>query len=162
MKPLLYLALAVGLVPVQTTVLEHLSLAGIRPDLCLVAVSAIGLFGGITDGVAMGLLLGLQQDLFSAGEGWTNAVAKAVIGLAAGIAGHYLARATPVSAVPVLAGLSIASGAAFLLAGAGRHEELLPVAQAVLLPQAAFDTVLGIALYWVLAEKFLKRDDSLV
>lgn len=162
MKPVLYLALAVGLVPVQTTVLEHMSLAGIRPDLCLVAVSVIGLFGGMTDGMAMGLLLGLQQDVFSAGEGWTNAVAKAAIGLAAGAAGRYLARATPVSAVPVLAGLSIASGVAFLMAGAGQHEELLPVAQAVLLPQAAFDTVLGIAAYWILQEKFFKKDDFLV
>jgi len=162
MKSLLYLTLAVGLVPVQVTVLEHASVGGIRPDLCVVAISLIGLFGRMTDGVGMGLLLGLQQDLFSAGDGWTNALAKAAVGLIAGVAGHYLTRATLVSAGAVLAGLSLASGVVFLITGAGQHEEALAVAQSVLLPEAALDTVLGITLYWVLAKKLLKQDDALV
>lgn len=160
MKPLLYVGLVVGLVPVQTTVLEHLSMAGIRPDLCLIAAILIGFFGGPADGALMGALLGFEQDLFSAGEAGTNLVAKAILGLSAGVVGRYLARATPVTVLPLLLGLSVCSSLAFLLAGAGGHDALDAV-RSVLLPQAVIDTLVGMGLYWVLAERF-KKDDSLV
>jgi len=160
MKPLLYLGLATGLVPIQTTVLEHLSVAGVRPDLCLIAVSLIGLFGGLADGVMMGALLGFEQDLFSAGDTWVNAITKSAIGLSAGLVGRYVARVTPVTVLPMVLGLSVASGIAFLFAGAGGQYTLTAV-RSVLLPQALFDSAIGVAAYWALAERF-KKDDSLV
>ncbi|OGW66769.1 MAG: hypothetical protein A3H49_05160 [Nitrospirae bacterium RIFCSPLOWO2_02_FULL_62_14] len=159
MKPFLYAGLVMGLVPVQATVLEHLSVAGIRPDLCLIAASLVGYFGGPVDGALMGALLGFEQDLFSAGEGWTNLIAKAVLGLAAGVVGRYLARATPVTVLPLLLGLSVCSGLAFLMAGAG-GDNALDAVRSVLLPQAVFDTLVGMGLYWLLAERF-RKDDSL-
>jgi uncharacterized membrane protein len=148
-----------GLVPIQVTVLEHLSVAGIRPDLCLIASSLVGFFAGPVDGALMGALLGFEQDLFSAGAGWTNLIAKAVLGLSAGVVGRYLARATPVTVLPLLVGLSMCSGLAYLLAGAGGHDALGAV-RSVLLPQAVFDTLVGMGLYWLLAERF-RKDDSL-
>ncbi len=160
MKQWLYVGLVVGLVPIQTTLLEHASVAGIRPDVCLIAVSLIGFFGGPADGVMMGLLLGFEQDLFSAGELGLNLGTKAVIGLLAGMVGRYVAHATPASVVPVMLGLSVCSGLAFVMAGAGGGETLAAV-QSVLLPQAVFDTTVGMGLYWLLAERF-KKDDSLV
>lgn len=160
MKPLLYLGLAVGLIPVQTTVLEHLSLAGVRPDLCLIAASLIGFFGGPTDGVLMGALLGFEQDLFSAGDAWVNAVTKALFGLSGGLVGRYVARVTPATVAPLLVGLSACSGLAFLLAGAGGQDTLTAV-RSVLLPQALLDGLIGVVAYSLLAERF-KRDDSLV
>ncbi len=160
MKPWLYVGLAAGLVPVQTTLLEHLSVAGIRPDLCLIAASLIGFFGGPADGVLIGLLLGFEQDLFSAGELGLNLGTKAAIGLLAGMAGRYVAHVTPASVAPVMLGLSASSGLAFMVAGAGGGETLTAI-QSVLLPQALFDTLVGVALYWLLAERF-RRDESLV
>lgn len=160
MKPVLYVGLMVGLVPVQTTVLEHLSVAGVRPDLCLIAVSLIGLFGGLADGMIMGMLLGFEQDLFSAGDVWVNAVTKAVIGLSAGLVGRYVARTTPATVLPMMLGLSVCSGIAFLFAGAGGQDALAAV-RSVLLPQAVFDSMVAMGLYWVLAERF-RKDDALV
>ena len=159
MKPWLYAGLVMGLVPVQTTLLEHVSVAGVRPDLCLIAACLIGFFGGPADGVAMGLLLGFEQDLFSAGEGWINLITKAVTGVSAGVVGRSLARATPVTVLPMVLGLSVFSGVTFMFAGAG-GQGTLAAARSVLLPQAVFDTVVGVALYWLLAEKF-KKDDAL-
>jgi rod shape-determining protein MreD len=159
MKPWLYAGLAAGLVPVQSTLLDHLSVAGIRPDVCLIAASLIGFFGGPADGALMGLLLGFEQDLFSAGVLGLNLGAKAAAGLLAGLAGRYLAHATPASVAPLMLGLSAGSGLAFMVAGAGGGETLAAV-QSVLLPQAIFDTVVGVALYRLLAEKF-RRDDGL-
>lgn len=160
MKGLLYAGLAVGLVPVQTTVLQHASVAGIRPDLCLIAASLIGLFAGPVEGTLMGAWLGFEQDLFSAGETWVNAMTKAAIGLAAGLVGRYLAHTSPVTVLPLLLGLSVCSGGAFLLAGAGGRA-VPDAVRLVLLPQAAFDAVVGMGLYWLLAEHF-RKDDSLV
>jgi len=159
-KPLLYVGLVLGLIPIQTTVLEHLSVAGVRPDLCLIAVSLIGLFGGLSDGVKMGVLLGFEQDLFSAGDMWVNAITKAAIGLSAGLVGRYVARTTPATVLPMVLGLSVSSGIAFLFAGAGGQYTLTAV-RTVLLPQAVFDSMVAIGLYWVLAERF-RKDDSLV
>jgi LytS/YehU family sensor histidine kinase len=160
MKAALYFWLAVGLIPVQTTVLGHLSVAGVRPDLCLIAVGLIGFFGGPADGVLMGALLGFEQDLFSAGEAWVNVITKTVIGLSGGLVGRYVARVTPVTVAPMVLGLSVCSGLAFLFAGAGGQEGLTAV-RSVLLPQALLDSAIGVAAYWVLAERF-RKDDSLV
>ena len=159
MKPWLYTGLAAGLVPVQTTLLEHLSVAGIRPDVCLIAASLIGFFGGPADGVMMGLLLGFEQDLFSAGDLGLNLGTKTAAGLLTGLAGRYLARVTPASVAPLMLGLSAGSGLVFMVAGAGGGEMLAAI-QSVLLPQAVLDTAVGVGLYWLLAEKF-RRDDAL-
>jgi rod shape-determining protein MreD len=159
MKPLLYAGLAIGLVPVQVTVLEHASVAGIRPDLCLIAACLIGLFGGPTEGAVMGAWLGFEQDLFSAEQIWVNMMAKTAIGLAAGLVGRSLASKTLVTVLPLLLGLSVCSGLAFLVAGAGGPAILDPV-RFVLLPQTVFDTAVGTALYWLLAVRF-RSDDAL-
>jgi len=159
-KPLLYLGLAVGLMPIQTTLLDHVSVTGVRPDLCLIAVSLIGFFGGRSDGLLMGALLGFEQDLFSAGDAWVNIITKAVIGLSGGLVGRYVAHVTPVTVLPMVLGLSVCSGIAFMFAGAGGPDQLAAV-RVVLLPQALLDSALGVAAYWLLAERF-KRDDSLV
>jgi hypothetical protein len=158
MKPWIYAGLAAGLVPVQTTLLEHLSVAGIRPDVCLIAASLIGFFAGPADGVLMGLLLGFEQDLFSAGDPGLNLGTNAAAGLLAGLAGRYLARVTLATVAPLMLGLSVGSGLAFMAAGAGGGETLAAV-RSVLLPQAVLDTAVGVALYWLLAERF-RKDDS--
>lgn len=157
MKLWLYLGLALGLVPVQTTVLDHVSVAGVRPDLCLIAASLIGFFGGRTDGVLVGALLGFEQDLFSAGDASVNLITKAAIGLAGGLVGRYVARVTPLTVAPMLLGLSVCSGLAFLFAGAGGPDTLAAV-RLVLAPQAALDTAVGVAAYWLLADRFKAED----
>ena len=108
----------------------------------------------------MGVLLGFEQDLFSAGDMWVNAITKAAIGLAAGLVGRYVARTTPATVLPMVLGLSVSSGIAFLVAGAG-GQHTLTAARTVLLPQAVFDSMIAMGLYWVLAERF-RKDDSLV
>lgn len=156
----MYFGLALGLVPVQSTVLDHLSVAGVRPDLCLIAVSLIGFFRGVTDGVLMGALLGFEQDLFSAGDAWVSVVTKAAVGLSGGLVAQYVVRVTPVTVAPMMLGLSVCSGTAFLVAGAGGPGAMTAV-QSILVPQALLDGVIGVAAFWVLAEQF-KKDDSLV
>lgn len=155
MKPALYAGLVLGLVPVQMTVLHHVSLGGIRPDLCLIASCLVGFLFGELEGMLLGLLLGFVQDFFSAGELWLNMVTKGTIGLLAGLAVRYLAYTTPMAILGTILGLSCLSGTVFLLAvrtGGGLAEAVLAV-RSVLIPQAAFDAVLGAGLYWLIADR---------
>lgn len=152
MKHVLYFSLILGLVPFQVTALNYASIAGIRPDLILVATFLIGFLAGEVEGLLMGVLLGCIQDLFSAGSLWVNLMTKGMIGILAGLSGRHLANATPVTVCAFLFVLSLLAGstAAVWI----RVEEDLTgvsqVIQSVVLPQALFDAALGTLVYWVM------------
>jgi len=59
MKFIFYLILVLLLVPLQTTLLPHLSVWNIKPDLGLVAAALVGLFAGELEGLLVGLAIGL-------------------------------------------------------------------------------------------------------
>lgn len=139
--------------PLQTTWLQHASIAGVRPDLCLIAVGLIGLLAGEVEGMMFGLALGFMQDLFSAGEPGLNLLTKGAIGLLAGLAGKRLGNSSLRSVLVVMLLLSLLSGLVFLVvtrAGQGMIEMLRAVGS-VLLPQTALDVVLAALLFWLLA-----------
>jgi len=69
----------------QTGVLPHLAVFGIKPDLLMVVVACWGLLYGPEEGFAAGLAAGLAQDLTSAGYLGLFALSKALVGLAMGI-----------------------------------------------------------------------------
>jgi rod shape-determining protein MreD len=152
-KPLLYVALVCGVVPMQVTLLQSAGLGGIRPDLCLIAACLIGILEGELEGLLVGLALGYVQDLFSAGEMWVNLLTKGLVGCLAGLAGSRLTQATPVSILGLLGGLSLLSGVILLIAvrtGEGLADQFYAV-WSLLLPEAAFNAALGMAAYWLLA-----------
>ena len=152
MKQILYCSLILGLVPFQVTALNYASIAGIRPDLILIATFLIGFLGGGIEGLLMGVLLGCVQDLFSAGSLWVNLMTKGMIGILAGLLGRHLANATPVTVCASLFVLSLLSGST--VAVWIRVEDDLTgvsqVIQSVVLPQALFDAALGTLIYWVM------------
>jgi len=161
-KQVIYLTLVFGLVPIQTTVLAHASVGGIRPDLCLVAAILVGFFAGELDGLLLGLALGFVQDLSSAGELWLNLMTKGSVGFLAGVAGRYAANATTIAALAAILGLSLLSGTVFLLTVGPRGlGDASFAVRAVLLPQAMWDAVLGAGMYWLLAKRFRREQEIL-
>ena len=76
MRLLLYAVLVLTVVPIQTTLLNHVNILDVRPDLGLIVVCLVGFFGGELDGLLLGIILGWSQDLLSAGELWVNVVSK--------------------------------------------------------------------------------------
>jgi rod shape-determining protein MreD len=155
MKPWIYLTLIIGLVPLQTTVLRHLSIGDVRPDLCLIAALLTGILAGEVEGTLLGLTLGFIADLFSPGTFWLNMLTKGAIGLAAGIAGRHLANQTPVAIAIVVLVFSALSGATFLLAGWPTLTlgEALAAVRTILLPQALLDAALASAGFWLLTRR---------
>ena len=161
MKHVLYFSLILGLVPFQVTALNYASIAGIRPDLAVVATFLIGFLGGEVEGLLMGVLLGCIQDLFSAGTLWVNLITKGLIGILAGLLGRHLANATPVTVFAFLFVLSLLAGST--TAVWIRVEEDLTgvsqVIQGVVLPQALFDAALGTLVYWVMPGRRRKESE---
>jgi rod shape-determining protein MreD len=145
----LYVSLILGLVPLQVTALNYVGVAGIRPDLTLIAAFLIGFLGSEMEGLLMGILLGCVQDLFSAGSLWMNVITKGMIGILAALLGRHLANATSVSVCALIFVLSMLSGAtaAMWIRVDDDFTGIVQAIQSVVLPQALFDAALGAVIY---------------
>jgi rod shape-determining protein MreD len=154
-KQVLYVSLILGLVPLQVTGLNYAGIAGIRPDLTLIATFLIGFLGGEIEGLLMGVLLGCVQDLFSAGSLWVNLMTKGMIGILAGLLGRHLANATPVTVCAFLFVLSALSGStmAVWIRAEDNFSGVSHIIQSVVLPQALFDAALGAMIYWLMPSR---------
>ncbi len=155
MKLLLYLGLVLLLVPVQTTLLTHVSIWGIKPDLGLVIAAVIGLVAGELEGLLVGLTVGWVLNLYSAGDLWLSLVTTGGAGLFAGLLGRQVAQVTPTILCIGLLALSLAGGlvAAFSMKNATMSDTWWMV-QSIVLPQACFDAVLGAGLLWLMERRF--------
>lgn len=151
MKAFVYGAVIVGLVPVQSVLLSHISLWGVKPDLGFVAVCLIGLIGGELDGLLVGLTLGWAMSLFSAQDLISGVVLKGMAGFVAGIAGRQVVYLSPIILVM---GLLIASCVAGLITSVAIklnvQQDWWWAAWTVVLPQACLDAVIGGAIYWLM------------
>ena len=155
MKFLFYLILVLLLVPLQTTLLPHLSVWNIKPDLGLVAAALIGLFAGELEGLLVGLTIGWVLSLFSAGELWLSLVTNGGIGLLAGFLGRQVSQVTSFSLGGMLLLVSLVSGlfAAINFKGLDMPQMCWMV-ESIVIPQACFDGAVGAGFYWLLSRRF--------
>lgn len=155
MKFLLYLGLVLVLVPVQTTLLPHVSVWGIKPDLGLVFAAVIGLVAGELEGLLVGLAIGWVLNLYSAGDLWLSLVTTGGAGLFAGLLGRQVAQVTPTILCVGLLALSLAGGlvGVFSVKNATISDSWWMI-QSIVLPQACFDAVLGAGLLWLMEQRF--------
>jgi rod shape-determining protein MreD len=154
MKYVVYAALALLLVPLQVVLLDRISIVGIRPDPVLIAVCLIGLHIGAVDAIVMGVALGFLQDLFSGGTNWGNLCLKPFIGLLAGLIGRNLVNLTVTVALALLMALSMLAWVLMFLLKSltGAGGDFVMTAWTIILPQACYDAILGVA-----ALKLLQR-----
>jgi hypothetical protein len=155
MKTLIYIVLIAGLVSMQSVLLPHVSLWGVKPDLGFVAVCLIGLFGGELEGLLFGLALGWAMSLFSAQDLLSSSVIKGGVGYIAGIAGRQVAYLSP----PVLVvGMLVISGLVGLITPfvlrLNVRQDVWWALWAVVLPQAALDAIIGGSVYWLISRYF--------
>jgi uncharacterized membrane protein len=155
MKYLFYLILVLLLVPLQTTLLPHLSVWNIKPDLGLVAAALVGLFAGELEGLLVGLAIGWVLSLFSAGELWFSLLTNGGVGLLAGFLGRQVSQVTSISLGVGLLLVSLATG--FFAAMNFKQldvSQMWWMVESIVLPQACFDGVVGAGLYWLLSQRF--------
>ncbi|WP_455241676.1 hypothetical protein [Petrachloros mirabilis] len=156
MKILLYLGIILLLVPIQTILLPHVSLWGIKPDCGLVAAAVIGLIAGELEGLLVGLVIGWVLNLYSAGDLWLSIVTTGGAGLSSGWLGRQVAQVTPTILCLGVMALSLAGG---LLAVFTMKNVTLPDAwwmvQTVVAPQACLDALLGTGVILVMQQRFV-------
>jgi rod shape-determining protein MreD len=148
MKPVIYTALVLLIVPFQIVLSDRISIAGIHPDLALIAVCLIGLYQGEMEALLAGFALGLTQDLFSGGAHWGNLCLKPIIGVIAGLASRNLVSLTWVFALGLLFTLSTFSGTIMYLLKSltSSGMSFFEAARGIILPQACYDALFGFAL----------------
>ncbi len=155
MKSVIYLILVLLLVPLQTTLLPHLSVWNVKPDLGLVAAVLVGLFAGELEGLLVGLAIGWVLSLFSAGELWLSLLTNGGAGLLAGFLGRQVSQMTSLSLGLGLLLVSLVSGAfAALNFQHFDGSQMWWMIESIVFPQACFDGVVGGALYWILSQRF--------
>lgn len=150
MKATVWATLIVGLVSVQAVFLPHTTVWGVMPDLGLIVVCLVGLFGGELEGLLLGLALGWIMSLFSATDLATSMITKGAVGYVAGIAGRHVVYLAP---AVLLLGILLASCASGLLAAAllnlSDQQDWWWAVRTVVVPQAVIDAMVGGALYWL-------------
>ncbi len=89
--PILLLFLAGALI-LQSTVLEFVTVMGVKPDLVMLVVILNGFLLGTRQGAFLGYAAGMVEDLFTGSYIGLNALSKMVAGYLAGAAGRRLYR----------------------------------------------------------------------
>lgn len=165
MKPRVYLVLFLLLIPFQASLLEPLSLAGIKPDLPLALLYIIGLLIGPGEAALVGVGTGLLLDIGSASLIGLTGFSRGLIGLAASLLGNRVLDITSPSNGIFLAAFSLAEGVCIalfmqLFYGSVPFFSLLG---SHILPQAIYTGALGVVLLRLIARKnvmaALKRQD---
>ena len=155
MKFLFYLILVLLLVPLQTTLLPHLSVWDIKPDLGLVAAAFVGLLAGELEGLLVGLAIGWVLSLFSAGELWLSLLTDGGVGLLAGFLGRQVSQMTPISLGVGLLLVSLMSGLFAAMSFRGFDmSQLWWMVESIVFPQACFDGAVGAGFYWLFSRRF--------
>ncbi|MEP6959291.1 MAG: hypothetical protein ABI980_11225 [Nitrospirota bacterium] len=155
MKFLFYLIVVLLLVPLQTTLLPHLSVWNIKPDLGLTTSALVGLLAGELEGLLVGLAIGWILSLFSAGELWLSLITNGGVGLLAGFLGRQVSHVTSISLGVGLLLVSLASG--LLATMSFKQSDMTQMwwtFESIVLPQACFDAIMGAGLYWLLSQRF--------
>jgi rod shape-determining protein MreD len=84
------LIIFVSAIVLQTSVLDILTIKGIKPDLVLLIVVYLGLIRGSDIGCLSGFFFGLVEDVYSGMYLGSNALTKTIVGFFCGISGKRL------------------------------------------------------------------------
>jgi|SRR3990170_9111416 len=88
MKNALLIIIGLLIIPFQSSLVNSISLWGVKPDIIFIFVYAIGLTYNEEKAMLMGAGLGLAADIFSGGPLGMNFLSKAATGFAAGALGR--------------------------------------------------------------------------
>jgi len=110
MKPSVYFIIFVLILPLQASLFNPVSIAGIKPDLALAVLFIIGLLTGPIEAALAGMGIGLLQDIGSASLLGFSGLTRGLVGLAAGLLGSRILDISNPLSVLFLAVFSLGEG----------------------------------------------------
>jgi len=132
----------------QQTVATWLSAGGVRPDLLLIALTAVALRRGPVVGLYAGLYLGLIQDVYAVEVLGANVLAKAVVGYGMGFFEEKVMKVMAATRVFLLASALILHDLIFYLAAGYRGLFFRDALLFSSLPSAIYTLVLGAVIFY--------------
>ncbi len=146
MKTLLKGAIIVVALLIQLTLINSITILGLKPDLIMVVVVVFSLLRGAKEGTISGFASGLLQDIFSTGLLGMNALAKMVIGFFCGIIKEKIFREHILFIIPVITFIASFMQSIlmfFLLRAFGIEYDLAWSLKQVALPEALYSSLLS-------------------
>jgi rod shape-determining protein MreD len=155
MKPLVYFTILLLIIPVQASLIDSLSLGGIKPDLALVLLYIIGLLTGPTEAALAGMAIGLVQDIGSASFIGFSGLTRGLIGFSAGLLGRRVLDLASRSNSIFVAAFSLLEGIfiAFFLQMFYGSVPVVSLMAGRILPRALYTGVLGAVLLKLIVRK---------
>jgi len=158
MKILLKSAIIVVALLIQLTLINSITILGLKPDLIMIVVVVFSLMKGEKEGTISGFASGLLQDIFSIGLLGINAFAKTVIGFTCGILKEKIFYEHILFLIPIITFIAslIQSILIFLLLRAfGIEYSLAWSLKQVALPEALYSSLLSPFIFLAI-NKFLQ------
>ena len=146
MKILLKGAIIVVTLLIQLTLINSITILGVKPDLIMVVVVVFSLLKGEKEGTISGFASGLLQDIFSTGLLGINALAKTVIGFTCGILKEKIFREHILFLIPVITFIASITQSILiflLLRAFGIEYNLAWSLKQVALPEALYSSLLS-------------------
>ncbi len=144
-----FLLLVVVSLTLQATVLDYVTIMGIKPELVMLLIALSGFLLGTREGAFLGFVGGMVEDLFLGSYIGLNAFSKMAAGYLAGLLGERLYRensliATGVTFIATLTGLMVNY---LLLLHLDIHISLFYALLRVALPAAIYTALLAPVLF---------------
>ncbi len=140
-----------GSLVLQQTVARWLSAGGVRPDLMLIALTAVALRRGPVVGLYAGLFLGLIQDVYAVEALGANVLAKGLVGYAMGFFEEKVMKVMAATRVLLLASALIVHDLIYYVAAGFRGEFFRNSLLFQSLPSAVYTLVLGAVVFYFAA-----------
>lgn len=157
MKILLKGAIIVVALLIQLTLINAITILGLKPDLILVVVVIFSLLKGEKEGTISGFASGLLQDIFSTGLLGINALIKTVIGFTCGILREKIFHEHILFLIPVITFIASFIQSIlifFLLRTFGIEYNLIWSLKQVALPEALYSSLLSPFIFLVINKLF--------
>jgi rod shape-determining protein MreD len=138
----------IGSLVLQQTVASWLSAGGVRPDLMLIALTAVALRRGPVAGLYAGLFLGLIQDVYTVDTLGASVLAKGVVGYAMGFFEEKVMKVMAATRVLLLASSLVLHDLIFYLAAGYRGIYFRDALLFQSLPSAIYTLVLGAVVFY--------------
>jgi rod shape-determining protein MreD len=143
--------LLAGALVLQQTLASWLSVGEIRPDLMLIALTAVALRRGPVVGLYAGLFLGLLQDVYAVSALGANVLAKSLVGYSLGFFEEKVMKVMAATRVLLLASALVVHDIVFNLAAGLRGGAFGDALLYHSLPSGVYTLVLGAIVFYLAA-----------